>query len=605
MAKPVEIKPEEQFARSYVDRLILTKLSEMEAAVKLGELADKLTQQNVGLAMVRSLMASNPDIFAYHERRWIPASRLTGQGRPFAEVMRLILEAFGAPVSLDTLIDEIVRVRDEDRDLVESQARRFIDRDVRFILIEDQHVGLIDWGFMAKDQKLSRALAINRVPQEEFDEAAEKLAKVDFRSNTWAADALKTGAPMRLKAIGAVAYSKLNSDDPRSILLYDAKAIYSALFTVPGFVFAPDGKFYPVEEATKWINLASKLADKLTPSVELDDAQPIDVKQEDVARMVEKILGAEKSSTAIKLLEEFYEITPGTKTFVDDLANMMTALQGSEKVAWVGGDRFRKAGDMPDYIYEVPEPFQFVESGVKNEEAEDVDVELIDDGLSSQLRKLLQHPLALDVLDEEVQPALKSQPETIRCVLKSIHRELGTFPLAQIPTGWVDPAPTIQEAIFLDPNGRELQVWINNEARLMYNLIDWWYEQPIESGAVFTLTKTAKPNVFEFAYLDQPDPVVYISAQRMEELRNLGAAAEGKSTLQLLIEVMAHWPKGADYLAILAEINVVRRTSRRLLASLLSSYPCFYQRSGSPVWHFDGKKVDQGFDKAKKRFVKK
>jgi hypothetical protein len=321
--------------------------------------------------------------------------------------------------------------------------------------------------------------------------------------------------------------------------------------------------------------------------------------------MVEKILNNDKSTTAIKLLEEHYEITPGTKTFVDDLANLMTALQGSEKVAWVGGDRFRKTGDMPDYIYEVPEPFQFVESGVKNEEGEDVDVELIDDGLSSQLRKLLQHPLALDVLDEEVQPALKSQPETIRCVLKSIHRELGTFPLAQIPTGWIDASPTIQEAIFVDQNGRELQVWINNEARLMYNLIDWWYEQPIESGAVFTLTKTAKPNVFEFALLDQPDPVVYISAQRMEELRNLGAAAEGKSTLQLLIEVMAHWPKGADYLAILAEINVVRRTSRRLLASLLSSYPCFYQRSGSPVWHFDAKKVDQGFDKAKKRFVKK
>ena len=111
--------------------------------------------------------------------------------------------------------------------------------------------------------------------------------------------------------------------------------------------------------------------------------------------------------------------------------------------------------------------------------------------------------------------------------------------------------------------------------------------------------------MFEFAWLDQPDPVVYISTQRMEELREIGANAEGKSTLDLLIEVMAHWPKGADYLTVLAEINVVRRSSRRLIASLLSSYQCFYQRSGSPVWHFDAKKVEQGFDKTKRKFVKK
>jgi hypothetical protein len=196
-------------------------------------------------------------------------------------------------------------------------------------------------------------------------------------------------------------------------------------------------------------------------------------------------------------------------------------------------------------------------------------------------------------------------PEQVRLVLKSIHRELGTFPMAQIPTGWLEAKPTLQEVIVMDASGRELQIWANHDARLLYGFIDWWYEQPIESGAVFTLTKTSRPNVLEFEWMDQPDPVVYISAARMEELRNLGAAAEGKTTLDLLIEVMQHWPKGADYLTVLAEINVVRRSSRRLIASLLSSYQCFYQRSGSPVWHFDQKKVELGFDKTKRKFVKK
>ena len=320
---------------------------------------------------------------------------------------------------------------------------------------------------------------------------------------------------------------------------------------------------------------------------------------------MKKVVESEESVTSTKLLEEYFEITPGTKTFIDDFANMNNALRADASVVWVGGDRFRKAGNVPDYIHEIPAPFEFFQSGVLNEENEEVDVELTDEGLNSSLRKLLQHPLALDVEDEDIQPALKNQPDSIRLVMKSIHRELGTFPLAQLPTGWISDEPKVQETIFVDGSGKELQVWVNNETRLMYGLIDWWLDQPIESGAVFTLTKTPELNVFEFAYLDQPDPVVYISTQRMEELRTLGAEAEGKSTLDLLIEVMSHWPKGADYLTVLAEINVARRTSRRLVASLLSSYQCFYQRSGSPVWHFDSKKVEQGFDKSKKKFIKK
>lgn len=60
LAKAIEIKPEESFARSYVDRLILEKLTEMESAVKLGELADKLSDKGIGLSTVRSLLASNP-----------------------------------------------------------------------------------------------------------------------------------------------------------------------------------------------------------------------------------------------------------------------------------------------------------------------------------------------------------------------------------------------------------------------------------------------------------------------------------------------------------------------------------------------------------------
>ena len=605
LAKPVAIKPEEQSARSYVDRLILEKLTELESVVKLSELADQLSGDGVGLATVRSLLASNPERFAYHERRWIPAARLLSDGRPFAESLRLFLSRFGGPMTVTALAKEVSFSRHITVEDAETSVRRFASRDRNFILTGNDEIALTSWGFVAQDEVVDRAFGLNGVNLEEVEAAREKLTDINWRSDSAPADALKASVPINAKVLGAVAYSALYPSDSRRPIVFDANDFFRSLLEVPGYVLGADGSFYSETETKKWVSAAIKLAEKLTPSIELDDAAPIEVKAEDIEKLVAKVLASPTSVTATKLLEENYEITPSNKTFPDDYANIMAALRGSSALQWVGGDRFRKAGDYPDYIEELPEPFQCTQSTVKDEDGEYVDVELTDEGLSSSLRKLLSHPLATDVNDEDIQPQPKQMAEACRLVLKSIHRELGTFPMCQFPTGWLATEPTIQEYILTTPSGRDLQVWGNHRDRLLYGFIDWWLEQNVESGAVFTLTRTSKPNVFEFEWMDQPDPVVYISSQRMEELRQIGVESEGKSSLDLLIAVMAHWPKGADYLTILAELNVVRRTTRRLVASLLSSYQCFYQRSGSPVWHFDGKKVDQGFDKTKRKFIKK
>lgn len=605
LAKTIEFKPEENSARSYVDRLILEKLTEMESALKLGELADKLKPHGINLTTVRSMLASNPERFTYFERRWVPAARIEGAGRPLLEAARLVVERFGGPTPFRLLVQEVAHVRDIDQETAEPILRRIIDRDSEFITTANGDVALTDWSFRGSDESLERALELNGVTQEAFEDAKKRLKGISWRKPGAVAEALKAAAPINVRAMGAVAWSEVNSQDPRSTLVFDDREFFSAALSTPGFVLGGDGSIYPEAETKKWVSTTLKMADKIAPTIDVEDAAPIEVKLADVEKMVAKIKKSDTSLTATQLLEEMYEITPGTKTFPDDMANVMAALQGDEEVWWVGADRFRKPNSAPDFIYSVPEPFKYVDTEFTDEEGERIDVELTDDGLSTSLRKLLSHPLATDVGDEDLAPAPKTMPEQLRLVLKSVHRELGTFPMCQIPTNWLDAQPTIQELIFQDADGRELQVWANTEARLLYNLIDWWYEQPVESGSVFSLTKTGKPNVFEFAWLEQTDPVVYISSQRMEELREIQSRAETISTLDILVEVMGHWPKGADFLTILAEINVVRHSSRRLIASLLSSYLCFYQRSGSPVWHYDAKKYVQGFDKTKRKFVKK
>lgn len=602
MAKPIQINPEEQIAREYADRLILAQLSELQNVLKLSEVADRLSKEGLGLAEVRSLLASNPNKFAYSERRWMPAARLEGAGRPFAEQIRLIVDRFGGPMPLSLVINELSITRN---DIDEEKIIRVVENSSQIGLTDGKRLFLKSWVFAAHDEPEDVAFELHGLDPEDVAALSKKLVGTDFMNVKSIEAALGKVAPVNAKLFGAAAFQALNPQDSHSFLQYEWKKFNQTLFSTDGFVYSPDGVLYPVEQAKKWLSTAIKVADKLAGSVEIEDAAPIEVKSGDVDKMVKKILAADGSVTATKLLEEFYEITPTVKTFPDDMAGIMEALKARKEVLWVGGDRFNKPGVVPEIVDTIKDFFTFQQTDLKDEEGEFVDAELNDDGLSSTLRKLLNHPLAMDVSDEDISTVPKQVPETIRCVLKSMHRELGTFPMCQIPFGWIPEEPKRQELILRDRDGREIQVWANMEDRLLFGFIDWFYEQPVESGAVFSLTATPKQNVFEFAWLDQTDPVVFITNQRMEELRELQGRSEGLSTFDVVREVMSHWPKGADFLTLLWEVNVVRRVSRRLVASLLSSYACFYQRSGSPVWHYDAKKVEQGFDKTKRKFVLK
>lgn len=605
LPKTTELKPEEARARDYADRLILEKLTEMYEVVKPSELAENLQSNGLGLATVRSLLSSNTRMFAYAERRWIPAARLEGSGRSMHEVARLIVDRFGGPMPFDLLVNELARSQGRQGEEVATSLRRILTGDNDMFETRDNKVVTANMVFAASDESIERAFRLYGVDSDEVDAVQKKLGKFDWHQSDAIIRALDKTAPVNVKALAATAWLELNPQDPHATIHYNWREFNAELLSIPGYVYSSDGGLFPEADAKKWLSAAVKLAEKAVATIEVEEAAPLELKKADIQSAVSKITSGDKTVTATELLESLFEITPTVKTFPDDLANVMTALKGNPSVWWVGGDRFRVPGSAPDNINELPEPFKFEQTPFLQEDGDPVDVELTDDGLSSSLRKLIIHPLAMDVNDEDILQVPKTQPDSVRCVLKPIHRELGTYPLSQFPAGWFDQEPEIQELMFVDRDGRELQIWLNNKARLMFGFFDWWLDQPVESGAVFSLTRSNKPNVFEFEWLEQTDPVVYISNQRMEELREIASRAEEMSTFDVLREVMTHWPKGADFLTILWEVNVVRRTSRRLLASLLSSYVCFYQRSGSPVWHYDHKKVEQGFDKTKKKFIKK
>jgi hypothetical protein len=593
----------EDIERTAADQVVLAGIAHVESTLRLGELSEWVSAKGVSASGLRALLSTNPDRYAYHDRRWVPVARVSAAESPLNEFIRETLRLYGGPMDLQTLALEVSKGRGVSVEFAESSLPRILSADPSLLYLPSGHAALAEWTFVASDESEADAIFLNDLSEEEVTRWANSIGRIDFSDIRHGVQSSLRHAPIPLKVIGFYAWRQLNPPDPYVKGRYDAAALLAAALEVGAF-YAADGCLYPGSEVAGWIQSAVRKAERMAPVIDVEDTAPLEFGPDEVAEMVERILASPVSVSLTDLLMEKYDLTPADRTYPEDLANAMAAVEATGQVWYVGGDRYRQPDSAPEIVKVIPPVFEFVNYDFRDQDDQPIDVELSDDGFSSALRKEMQLPVAMDVLDEDPQVPPKKQPQTLSLVLRSHHRELGTFPLCQFPPGWFDAEPSLQELVFRDAMGRELYVWLNHETRLLYNLVDWWFEQEIESGAVFSLTKTERPNVFEFAWEEQPDPLLYISSERMEELRDLAARSAELSTYEILMEIVGHHPKGVDYLTALAETNVVRRTTRRLVASLLTGYHCFYQRSGSTVWHFDPKRVDQGFDKAKRKYIR-
>ncbi|MBA3727594.1 MAG: hypothetical protein H0W86_14470, partial [Armatimonadetes bacterium] len=537
MVKSTQRSPTVDIARAYADRLVLQGIANVESTLRLGELAAELAPHGINLAGLRNLLATNPDRFAYSDRRWMPTSRVTGADGPLNQQVKSTLHGFGAPVSVSDLAAELSRSRKLSQEYFESKLPAILGADPQMFITCSGHAGLAKWLFLADGEKPEQALYLNGITEQDVASVEKILAKLDYSNVGKAAKEALKHAPVSVKLIGYFAWKHLNPETDYARRYYDALELLDALYAVPGFVFGADSKMHPEAEAPKWLKAALREAEKAKPVVEVEDVAPLEFGDVEVDEMVQAVMASPISVGVGKFLETKYELTSADRTYPEDLANAVAALEASDKVWFVGGDRFRKSDSAPEFIGSVPEFFNYVDYDFRDADGESIDMELSDDGFSSALRKEMANVLAQDVLDEDPQPKPKKQLDQLRLVLKSLHREIGTFPLCQVPTGWLEEAPSIQELIFRDSAGRELNVWLNHDTRLMFNLIDWWFEQPVESGAAFTLTKTAEPNVFDFEWISDPDPLIYISSDRMEQLRTLAAGSSELSTYEIVREV--------------------------------------------------------------------
>jgi hypothetical protein len=344
------------------------------------------------------------------------------------------------------------------------------------------------------------------------------------------------------------------------------------------------------------------------------ETPPLTVSAADLDEMYRIVSQSETAVSVARLLEDVYDSAPGERTYNSDLQIVTDALRGSRhRFQWVGFDRFRVTGSLPPYIGQVPESLQFpVVPQIPDPEEDLLDQMIEDEGFERGLERDIRNAVAMDVGDQDPSEATiwpsgeDGNSRSVRLVLKAHHKEIGTFPMCQIPKGFLPSEPDIIELTLRDARGAEFQVFADQDTQLIYGigLFDLYSSISIDSGAIFHLEKTAIAGELRFAVSDATDPDYYISPERLEQLQNYRAEIEAGptvSTHEIIRYILEHSNQAMTYLNLLAEVNIVRRTPRRLLASILSAWTAFSQKGG--LWSYDGKKSASGFNKAKRKYI--
>lgn len=295
--------------------------------------------------------------------------------------------------------------------------------------------------------------------------------------------------------------------------------------------------------------------------------------------------------------------------FAGTLQGLNDALRRDPAFLPLGIGRFILREAVPVGVGTVPDVLRPIHLELhSNETKEPLDMEMTDDGLEGDAAEFVHAPQWEEINEEiEVRSPRRENPDETRIILLNHHLRAGTLKLRRMDEEFFGVESSLTRLpIFAEhENNRDnLAAWASRDGGLIYGLTPWLKDRVPASGGNLQFERGA--NGFRLT-LGEPDKATFISPERLAALEAMRAASTYLSLYEMLQTVMAD-QNGANISGLWAEVNVVRRTSKRLLASVLCAYHCFYFKQRGPkqfLWHYEASRLDQGFKRNKRKFVRR
>lgn len=314
--------------------------------------------------------------------------------------------------------------------------------------------------------------------------------------------------------------------------------------------------------------------------------------------------------TVGEALSHALEMDADDARFTGTLQGLNDALRRDEAFLPLGIGRFILRESVPAHVGEVPEALRPIHLELRSSDGgELIDVELTDEGLEGDTAEFIHAPQWEDV-SEEVEAKVPRRsgppPDEARLILLNHHLRVGTLKLRRMDEDFFGATTALTRLNVIAEDSRDLLgAWASRDSGLIFGLGEWLTSRVPPSGG--NLRFTREEHNFRLT-IDEPDKTTLVTEARGAELAAMRDAAAYLSLFEIMQNVMKDHPNGFELATLWAEVNVVRRTSKRLLCSILSGYNCFHYKQRGPhqhFWRFDEARLDQGFKKNKRKFVRK
>ncbi len=599
-------------AVQYLEDLIFDLMLNTGQAAKSREIAGEL-EETVKLhpKFIRKILYYS-DRFDMEDRRWNLALRTAIQ-LPFEGAIEYALRSYGKPMSLRAIHNEMALVQRRPVDFFDDLLLDTLQRRPKYWQTPDDLWCLSEWLLDTSQTDPDRSFLQNF-----FLEAAEVRPVVDDMLDTrMSADqapiemAIKlirrAGRPVSNKILSYVVWRLRDGDLDPVALLQECRQ-EERVMAVSGLSW---GLTEFVPDYHKELKRLSRRAEKEHEAEWAEEEEPegpIIITPTDLEEVYKYLRRRKKPQPASVLAEVVFEYGPGSRRAQEAVDTLMSGIALDSRFVRVGSQTWALPEMKPKQTDKVPAALLSVPVAEGDEEA---DAELDDEGLESVLASWVHDPRYEDFGEEpEIDIGPEQQPtDELRYILLYDHWKAGTLKVRVCDRRFYPSESDLVCASFIDKETSKVYpVWLSYTTSLLYELGDWYAARKLMPGAVFTVTPGSVPDEFVVSYEDEVDPYVALTDDRIKALTKVRreAAKNDSSVLQIMQRIVPDHEKGLPFMALWAEVNVVRRTTRRVVASNLASYHCFFQRpANSDIWVFDERKVTQGRKKTKRKYLRR
>lgn len=614
-----ELSPEERLRVRALDLLKTTTLEVIlgsDEPLRTGEVGRRVAEalglelseeEQGGLAtLVRMVMDSDP-LFSQSNRQWDLALRMgRAEGdkrKPVERAIEDVADLLGHPAEADPLATFVAAIYGREKDYYVKMIERLADTKPQFFRVDERNIAITRWVLdLSSDDpeevefdNFSDTSALNRLRS--LADGAESEGPLDFAVEL----VRKAGEPVDNKSLLFLTWSHFQD--------LDTETIYADLYG-SGELVLERGPAWVTREAHDEVRAAIRklagdpevAADQLAASlpeaeegVGAPSTQSVRVSDDDLDQVHAYMSSDGRTYRVPELCQQALEAFPGSRTYQAVHDSLLTRMREDSRFAWVGWERFRVQGSIPEEVLSVPEGLAFPpDQEFLDENGQEVDRVVDPRDWKFQLDQQIQDPLVQDLGDDASQAG--AAPARLVSSVPLHHYVAGTRYLKHSERSFFPQEPQLLQAPLVTPDGSRIEMWVNSRLGLVFGLKDWYENNLPWVGGEFIIEKGDQGDEFRLVYNGETNPLMDVPLDKLQKLLQLRAEAVSEllPLTEIVKRILQAESEPIQFVALFTRVNVVRRTRRAQLASILSGQRFFAQSPQTPgLWSYDEKRAQK------------